>query len=745
MGTFSTRDAKSASGGTYRSRDEAKAAPAPILDPARDFLDAVREPASRLAADYRAVSSGKPATSSAGNLIATAMAAVQGATSDQVFGPLSRLIGRTGLPVYDRPAAPWDEDFGKAPRRLYGDERDRVIKDVLNTAAMGVRAANPGVRQVPTRIEDVRVREVPQTTTSAVKATPAQRKVAAVVEKRLGDDPVATASRMDRSLPAYMQGPDDQLTDLAEIAAQSPGPGRKALLEARETYAANAPKRTKADIGQALGGKGDYLDTLDAMIESRKASASAGMAKMELEPVKLDENSVLALRSDLAKGAIRERARNALASPDPDVRAAGVRLERLANDISRGSLDVSTDGVTGKTTFGYQLPDGGQIIGSVNGKNYRIYNAASGAPGQGNGTEAYSDLAARVIRGGGVLQSDVEVSAPAARVYEKLAEHGFTVERNPAAQVMPDGKTEARSWVFRVTDAPPELKAAPDPTISLRDAQDISRALQQQAKSAYASGDGGRGEALATLGKAVRSNAADVQRGGVKGYAEWLKQYGDDVSNEEALQLGMDVFKKGNTAAAIRKQLKDASPAEADMFRKGVGEAVLDQVRQKGDVAALRQLLKNEENAERVSLAFPDDKAFADFMESAAKRVGEQDMNNRVFGGSPTYKRQAARAELEAEGGDIADTLLDVVTLDAKSLSKKAAKAGLKSAPFRRPSIIADPQMNELLGKVLSDPDQLTELLNLMQLSRAQQASRAAVARQAVLPALAANAGPENR
>lgn len=598
------------------------ASAAPILNPIGDFLDATREPARRLAADYRAVSSGKPATSSAGNLIATAMAAVQGATADQLFGPLSRLLGRSGVPIYERPAAPWDERFGQAPRRLQGEQRDQAFKDILNTAAMGVRAANPGVRQVPRSIEDVQVREVPQTTTASVKASPTQRKVAAVVEKRLGDDPLATARGMDRTIPAYMQGGDDQLADLAEIAAQSPGPARKRLLEARVDYAANAPKRTKADIGQALGGKGDYLDTLDAMIESRKATANRGMAQIEMQPVKLDENSVLALRSDLAKGAIRDRATNALASPDPAIRESGARLRRLADDLLDNPGDVS---------------------------------------------------------------------------------------------------------------------------ISLRDAQDISRALQQQAKSAYASGDGGRGEALATLGKAVRSNAADVQRGGVKGYAEWLKQYGDDVSNEEALQLGMDVFKKGNTAAAIRKQLKDASPAEADMFRKGVGEAVLDQVRQKGDVAALRQLLKNEENAERVSLAFPDDKAFADFMESAAKRVGEQDMNNRVFGGSPTYKRQVARAELEDEGGDLADTFLDVVTLDAKSLSKKAAKAGLKSAPFRRPSIISDPQMNELLGKVLSDPDQLTELLNLMQLSRAQQASRAAVARQAVLPALAANAGPEDR
>lgn len=535
--------------------------------------------------------------------IAGPLAALQ-ALSNQVTGPASRALGRSALPNYEPLPSPLSKDFGKPVKRLEGEARDNAFEDYLNTALAGVRSAAP-LKVGP-----------PKPAPPRVVASKAEKRVGAVVERAIQRDAMTAAdvlSKTEKGTPAFQAG-GENLVSLAEVAAQSPGPARSVLRQAARDYSSTAPKRTKADIGKSLGGKGDYLDTLDTLIETRKTDASKGIKAIEAAPVKLDENSVLALRSDLAKGAIRERAQNSLASPDPATREAGARLNRLAADV----LDQ---------------------------------------PG--------------------------------------------------------------------------------DVAITLRDAQDISRSLQQSASAAYRSGDGGRGEALSGLGKAIRSNASDPKRGGVEGYAEWLKKYGDDISNEEALDLGVNVFKKENSAAAIRKQLKDASESERDLFRKGVGEALLDRVRQKGDVAELRSLMKNEEFGDRVALAFPDDASFAGFMESAAKRVAEQDRNNQVFGGSPTYARQAARADLEAEGGEAMDTMADVVTLDAKSLGKKAMKAGLKG---KRDSILSDPKMNEMLGKAMADPDQLTALLNLLQAARASSASRALVARRAALPVLTTSA-----
>lgn len=591
---------------------KADAQPA-IFDPLGDFTRAVGGAAGEFGRKYSAYNEaiearargekvGLPSRPGISGLLSVPLAAIQGATTDQITAPAARAAVRTGVPVYERQGFR-EAVSGKAPARLQGQRAIDEVKSALDTSLMGLR---PGVSFKPAAAA------------LKVKATPAQRKVAEVVTKRMGADPVAEAAAMERGVPTYMQA-GDEMASVAEVAAQSPGPGRKILRTAARDYSAEAPKRTKADIGQSLGGRGDYLETLDGLIETRKAEANKGIKDIEGQLVTLDEDSVMALRSDMARNAIKKRAGEALASPDAAIRADGARLNRLADDL----LDK------------------------------------------------------------------------------------------------PNGNT-----------------------ITIRDAQEISRSLLKSADQAYRTGDGGAGEAYKALGRAVRDNAATPERGGFKQYGDWLKKYGDDVSNEEALQLGMEVFKKDNTAAAIRKRLKDAPESERDLFRKGVGEALIDQVRTKGDVAALRQLLKNEEFGERVAIAFPDEQTFAGFMESAAKRVGQQDVNNRVFGGSPTYARAAARADLEAEGGSVADAALDVVTLDGRSLAKKAAKAGLKSAPFRRPSVIADPQMNEMLARVMSDPEELTALLNLMQAARASSASRAAISRQAALPALAASAGP---
>jgi len=586
---------------------------APKVEPRRAVFDPLHDVARAFApmieqgkADVAKMRAGQSAASLnpfENPAIAAPIAALQ-ALSNQFTGPASRAMGRSGLPIYEPLAAPGSAGFGKPTRKLEGADRDRAFEDVLNTALAGVRSVAP-LRVGP-----------PKPTPARVVASKAEKRVGAAVERAIQRDAMTAAdvlAKTEKGTPSFQAG-GENLVSLAEVAAQSPGPARPILRQAARDYSATAPKRTKADIGTSLGGKGDYLDTLDTLIQTRKTDATKGIKAIEAAPVRLDENSVLALRSDLAKGAIRDRAQNSLASPDPAVREAGARLNRLAADV----LDK---------------------------------------PG--------------------------------------------------------------------------------DVAITLRDAQDISRSLQQSASAAYRAGDGGRGEALSSLGKAIRSNASDTQRGGVSGYAEWLKKYGDDVSNEEALELGANVFKKENSAAAIRKQLKDAGDAERDLFRKGVGEALLDRVRQKGDVAELRGLLKNEEFGDRIALAFPDDASFAGFMESAAKRVAEQDRNNQVFGGSPTYSRQAARADLETEGGEAMDTALDVVTLNAKSLGKKAAQAGLKG---RRASILTDPKMNEMLGKVMSDPDELTALLNLLQAARASSASRASIARQAALPALTTSA-----
>jgi len=557
-----------------------------VFQPWKDFTDPL-------------VRAGRAMKANPGNPLAVpglALGFAEG-VGNQITAPASRALAKAGLPIYERPAAPWDSNFGQAPRRLDGADAAAEFKGVLDTAAMGMRPGPKGLKPLPPKV--------------ARPAAPDVRAARAIERAKArdlaaGDMPPAAPGAM----PIHQGG--ENLTAMADVVANSPGPGRGAIRRAVRDYEARAVDRTKEDIARDLGGRNDYFATQDSLISARKAAADEGMARLQDQLVTLDNDSVLALRSDLAKGAIRERALNALASPDPAIRADGARLMRLADDL----LD------------------------------------------------------------------------------------------KPSAQ-----------------------------TITIRDAQDISRSLLEGANSAFASGNGGRGGALKDLGKAIRTNAATPERGGFQEYGDWLKQFGDDMSREEALQLGKDVFGNKQNAEQLRAAVDGMSETERALFQKGVGEALLAKVRgTRGDVGALRDMLRSEENADRLALAFPDDQAFANFMESAARRVAERDVNSRLMGGSPTDPRMAARADLEAEGFDAEGAAMDAFTGNLGGAARKVAAEALKRVPRRSRSVLGDPEANLALARALTDPDEMTRVLNTLNASRARDARlRAALLRASPL------------
>lgn len=561
----------------------------PVFQPGKDFMD----PLSRAARAMK---------DNPGNPLAVpglAMGFMEG-ISNQLTAPVSRALVKAGVPIYERPAAPWDPNFGKAPRRLDGAEAASEMKGVIDTALMGVRPGKGGVKPLPPKVE---------------KPAASDLRAAKAVDKARQRD-IASGAAADVAPGALPIHTGENMASMADILANTPGAGPRTIRQGITDYEAAATQRTKGDLARDLGGRGDYFETLDSLIAARRAAADEGMSALADTPVSLDENAILALRSDLAKSAIRDRARNALASPDPDVRAQGATLNRLADEV----LD------------------------------------------------------------------------------------------NPAGAQM-----------------------------TLRDAQDISRTLQQQATSAYRAGDGGRGEALSTLGRAIRSNAADPQRGGVQGYADWLKRYGDDISREEALTLGKEVFGGKQSAEQLREAVGAMSEGERALFQKGVGEALLSQVRStKGDAGTLRTLLKSEENMDRVALAFPDDVSFADFMETAARRVAERDVNSRILGGSPTDPRKAARADLEDTGkaGRVAGAVGDMIGGRPVSGAAKVAREALRDMPFLerrgfKKNVLNDPAANRAASKAMVDPDEMTRLLNTLNAARARDARLLAIAQRA--------------
>ena len=485
------------------------------------------------------------------------------------------------------------------------------------TAGQVARAAGAGPRgEMAARVAGgiaggaaASMRAVPKASPEVVIPKTEQR-VGAAVERALSErDRMAGPDVVDRAraagAPTY-QGGGDNLTALAEVVSQSPGPGQQILRRAVRDHAAQSTSRVKQSVGEAFGGKGDYFATLDAAQEQRKAAALPLREAAFGKPVDVEryQAEVAPLMSRVPQSAMRYAAEIA--------KREGFEPSQIGFEVSPAS---------------------------------------------------------------GEIPEMVAVKTPtmqALHYVKKGMDQELQTHRNALGKLDLEGDP---------------LAAA---TNSVR-------------------GD---------FGKALRRMNPD--------YDAFMRTWGDESGQVEALRLGRGVFSSQPEMSAerLRSRFSEMSDAEKDQYRKGVGEALIDQVRRKGGVAEARQLLKNEEFADRIKVAVPDDTSFNSFMKALEREVEMAERNNRVYGGSPTYARQAARADLEAQGADPVDVAAELLDsgFNPARLTGKALKQAMRAIPRKDRSVIGDPAANEMLAKALSDPDEMTRLLNLMEVAKARRA-----------------------
>lgn len=279
----------------------------------------------------------------------------------------------------------------------------------------------------------------------------------------------------------------------------------------------------------------------------------------------------------------------------------------------------------------------------------------------------------------------------------------------------------------------------PNVVLDVRTAQDVSRALLDASSEAWRNGNNGVGELLGSIGKAVRDDAR-IQ---VKPYGEWLKRYGDDSSQIEALELGRSVLRNvddarpdGVSAEVLRKQVSEMSDTAKEMFTKGVGEAVIARARtSKGGVGAMRDILRSPELADRVRVAFPDEQAFTRFLNNAEFAAGTANTANSIIGNSRTGFRQAASRRMGAQNFDQAANSLGGVTLTGAAM--EVGRQGVKAAGrgfARNRSVLENDTLNEMFAKALTDPDLLRQMLNGVRPRRGLFGGRAPAGVAAAVP-----------
>lgn len=158
--------------------------------------------------------------------------------------------------------------------------------------------------------------------------------------------------------------------------------------------------------------------------------------------------------------------------------------------------------------------------------------------------------------------------------------------------------------------------------LTVRDAQDISRALNDAATAAYRAGSPD-GPVLANLANTIRGSARESS----EGYANWLRQYGEDSDLIEAATRGRNFVSVSNnpinarSTEAFVRGASDAGPAEQTIQRAVSREAV--------EVAG-----SNPKGARGVLEAFASD--------------ADQARRAQAIGVDPSRLQTRATAELEA-------------------------------------------------------------------------------------------------
>lgn len=121
------------------------------------------------------------------------------------------------------------------------------------------------------------------------------------------------------------------------------------------------------------------------------------------------------------------------------------------SDDGKGRVAISRDGkAVGELTY---TEEKGMV---------RVKRADVETPGEGVGTEAYKQFIDAQLAQGKTVGSDADVSKPAQRIYEKLAEQGYTVTKNENTRLLPnyrettvsreEAKWQQSEWPTVMTD-----------------------------------------------------------------------------------------------------------------------------------------------------------------------------------------------------------------------------------------------------------------------------------------------------
>lgn len=214
-------------------------------------------------------------------------------------------------------------------------------------------------------------------------------------------------------------------------------------------------------------------------------------------------------------------------------------------------------------------------------------------------------------------------------------------------------------------------------------------------------------------------NTIDEATGGVDSpYFKARQAYAGDMEVLDALRKGHDDFNKLDHEEII-KLTKDMTPAEKEAFRTGVVRNLYSKIMNPSqNINAAQRIVGSPEMQAKLQPLFDSPQKF-DLFKSALERESQlYQQSNQILSGSPTFRRQAANAELEGDGQTGA-IIGDMVTGGFFNSLTNAAARLARSAQMS----------DEVAGKTAkllmsSDPADVAAAVKLLETEAAKAAPR---------------------
>lgn len=586
----------------------------------------------------------------------------------------------------------------------------------------------------------------------------------------------------------------ENVAGLYDVIAQSPGPGRQIMRTAIDAHRTATSAAIRQDIGDALGGQGDYFAAQKALSDARAAAGGPKLREAFDTPIGTDtfDKTFAPIMARLPQGAAEKAANLArMAGRNPDELGLTMMDDFAGNSARNGA--AAPEKVSLRDLKSVQR---GSKVGFGQGPSLLSFLAKSGGL-QDQGGELSAMDAGQWHRGGpfrskliqpdGLTLEDAAQRAHDAGYFPNHFAGGGVGETHavptddllgairseiagkPSFAREPDPKALARlgrldNLSGRLRNANADIggldKASAGQALADHDADlyrleahldgdpmpmsgnvqasavtptletlhFIKRGIDQTLEP-YRNQVSGRldlSSPEASAANKVRGDLGRAMRKVSKPYDEAMQQWGDDSDHINALKMGRDVFSskfdmQSENLRSLHGEMSDESKAQ---FQKGVGEAIIAEVRRKGDISAVRRLLGDhaDEFRDRVSLAFNDDPvAFGRFIESMGVHADNAARDASYIGNSRTFGRDAARKDLEGDGGALGEVvggIGDVLTGNLPRLTARGARAAYKSLGARHTSALTDPNANAMMARAGNNPDDLTAMLNMLQARR---------------------------